>query len=88
MASVWKRSNSKFLTACFRDYTGRQLRISNEKNRLEEGAKSDRYGFKGGILYTYSEPSFSPVINTDRSCAMLNRACNAKLASAKIANKG
>src|SRR4029077_5895551 len=49
MASVWKRSNSRFLTACFRDQNGRQRRISTKENRPEKGAKARgriREGFK------------------------------------------
>ena len=31
IASVWKRSNSQYLTACFRDHTGRQRRITTKE---------------------------------------------------------
>lgn len=44
MASVWKRSNSKYLTACFRDHTGRQRRITTkETNRKIAQKLSDEY---------------------------------------------
>src|ERR1700674_3952841 len=44
MASVWKRSNSKYLTACFRDHTGRQRRITTkETNRKKAQKLADEY---------------------------------------------
>ncbi len=44
MASVWKRSNSKYLTACFRDHTGRQRRITTkETNRKIAQKLADEY---------------------------------------------
>jgi integrase len=44
MASVWKRSNSKYLTACFRDETGRQRRITTkETNRKRAQRLAEEY---------------------------------------------
>jgi hypothetical protein len=44
MASVWKRSNSQYLTACFRDHTGRQRRITTkETNRKRAQRLADEY---------------------------------------------
>jgi hypothetical protein len=44
MASVWKRSNSQYLTACFRDHTGRQRRITTkETNRKMAQKLADEY---------------------------------------------
>ena len=44
MASVWKRSNSQYFTACFRDHTGRQRRISTkETDRKKAQRLADEY---------------------------------------------
>ena len=44
MASVWKRSNSQYFTACFRDHTGRQRRITTkETNRKRAQRLADEY---------------------------------------------
>ena len=44
IASVWKRSNSKYLTACFRDETGRQRRITTkETNRKRAQRLAEEY---------------------------------------------
>jgi hypothetical protein len=44
MASVWKRSNSRYLTACFRDQTGRQRRITTkETNRKRAQRLAEEY---------------------------------------------
>jgi hypothetical protein len=44
LASVWKRSNSKYLTACFRDETGRQRRITTkETNRKRAQRLAEEY---------------------------------------------
>jgi hypothetical protein len=44
MASVWRRSNSKSLTTCFRDHTGRQRRTTTkETNRKSAQKLADEY---------------------------------------------
>src|ERR1700739_2310305 len=44
MAGVWKRSNSQYFTACFRDHTGRQRRITTkETNRRKAQRLPDEY---------------------------------------------
>src|SRR5262245_38108976 len=44
MASVWKRSNSQYFTACFRDHTGRQRRITTkETDRRKAQRLADEY---------------------------------------------
>jgi hypothetical protein len=44
MVSVWKRSNSQYLTACFRNHTGRQRRITTkETNRKIAQKLADEY---------------------------------------------
>src|SRR6516165_2007242 len=44
MASVWKRSNSQYFTACFRDQTGRQRRITTkETDRKKAQRLADEY---------------------------------------------
>src|SRR5215831_12708498 len=44
MASVWKRSNSQYFTACFRDHTGRQRRVTTkETNRKRAQRLADEY---------------------------------------------
>jgi integrase len=44
MASVWKRSNSQYFTACFRNHTGRQRRITTkETDRRKAQRLADEY---------------------------------------------
>jgi hypothetical protein len=44
MASAWKRSNSQYFTACFRDHTGRQRRITTkETDRKKAQRLADEY---------------------------------------------
>src|SRR5215469_9066646 len=44
MASVWKRRNSQYLTACFRDHAGRQRRITTkETDRKKAQRLADEY---------------------------------------------
>src|SRR6516162_11911966 len=44
MASVWKRTNSQYFTACFRDQTGRQRRITTkETDRKKAQRLADEY---------------------------------------------
>src|ERR1700730_9026883 len=44
MASVWKRSNSQYLTACFRDHTGQQRRITTKETDLKKAQRiADEY---------------------------------------------
>src|SRR5215831_20964206 len=44
MASVWKRSHSQYFTACFRDHTGRQRRITTkETDRKKAQRLADEY---------------------------------------------
>jgi hypothetical protein len=44
MVSVWKRSNSQYLTACFRDHIGRQRRITTkETDRKKAQRLADEY---------------------------------------------
>jgi hypothetical protein len=44
MASIWKRSNSQYFTACFRDQNGNQRRASTkETNRKQAQKIADEY---------------------------------------------
>src|SRR6516225_4520217 len=44
MATVWKRTNSQYFTACFRDQTGRQRRITTkETDRRKAQRLADEY---------------------------------------------
>jgi integrase len=44
MASVWKRSNSPYFTACFRDQTGRQRRITTKETARKKAQRlADEY---------------------------------------------
>jgi integrase len=56
MASIWKQTHSKYFTACFRDGSGRQRRVSTKKtNRKEAQRIADDYesAARGRRAYTH-----------------------------------
>jgi hypothetical protein len=51
MANVWKRSNSQYLTAFFRDHTGGQRRITTkETDRKKAQRLADEYDYIVGLM--------------------------------------